>query len=62
MFFTEYLYYLPQAILAAILIVAVIGLIKISPIIKAWKIQKHDAIISIITFLTTLSFAPHLEI
>lgn len=61
-FLTVYLYHLPMAILAAILIVAVMGLVKVEPIIKAWKIQKHDAVIAVVTFLTTLAFSPHLEI
>ncbi len=62
LFFTEYLYYLPNATLAAIIIAAVAGLIKIHPISKAWKIQKSDAIVSIITFIATIAFAPHLEV
>ncbi len=61
LFFTKYLYHLPNATLAAIIIAAVAGLFKIYPIKKAWKIQKSDAIISIITFIATIVFAPHLE-
>ncbi len=61
LFFTKYLEQLPEAVLSAIIIVAVIWLIKRWPIIKSWKIQKTDAIVSIITFLSTLFFAPHLE-
>jgi len=60
-FFTKYLYYLPDAILSAVIIIAVVSLIKINPIIKAWKIQKSDAIVSIITFLSTIYFYPNLE-
>jgi len=33
---------MPMVILAAIILVAVIELIKINPIIKAFKIEKHD--------------------
>ena len=62
LFFTPYLYYLPHAILSAIIIIAVTWLIKTWPIIKAWKIQKSDAIISIITFIVTLIYSPNLEI
>jgi SulP family sulfate permease len=50
MYLTPLLYHLPFATLAAIIIVAVISLIKIHPIINAWKVEKHDAIIAIITF------------
>jgi len=62
LFFTEYLYHLPNAVLSAMIIMAVVWLIHIEPIIKSWKIQKTDAFISIITFIVTLAFAPHLEV
>ena len=61
LFLTPILYHLPLATLAAIIIVAVFNLIKIDPIIKAWKIEKHDAIVAIITFSLTMIFAPNLE-
>jgi len=62
LFFTPYLYHLPSAILSAIIIIAVVWLIKTEPIIKSWKIQKTDAIVSIITFFVTLIYSPHLEV
>lgn len=61
LFLTPLMYHLPQATLAAVIIMAVIGLIKIEPITHAFKIQKHDGIVSIITFVATLYFAPNLE-
>jgi SulP family sulfate permease len=61
LFLTPLLYHLPQATLAAVIITAVINLIKFNPIKYAWKVQKHDAIISVITFLVTLLLAPELE-
>jgi len=42
MYLTPALYYLPHATLAAIIIVAVAALLKVKPIIKAYKIQKSD--------------------
>ncbi len=60
-FLTPLLYHLPQATLAAVIIMAVINLIKIDPIIHAWKAQPHDAIVAVITFVLTLVFAPHLD-
>ncbi len=60
-FFTPLLYYLPQAVLAAIIMIAVIGLINFSGFIHAYKAQKYDGIIGLITFLSTLIFAPHLD-
>jgi len=61
LFFTPLLYHLPQAVLAAIIMVAVIGLINVSGFVHAWKAQRHDGIISVITFVSTLLFAPHLD-
>lgn len=61
LFLTPLIYHLPQATLATIIIMAVVNLVKIEPIIHAWKIQKHDAIASIATFVATLYFAPNLE-
>lgn len=61
LFLTPLLHHLPQATLAAIIIVAVASLVKIQPIIDAWKIEKHDWIIAIVVFIVTLVSAPHLE-
>ncbi len=61
LFFTPLLYYLPKAVLAAVIISAVIGLINFKPIILAWKAQRHDGISALATFVATLLFAPHLE-
>lgn len=58
LFFTEYLYHLPQAVLAIIVMMAVFSLIRIDPIIHAWKIDRSGAVIGIITFLSTLIMAP----
>lgn len=61
LFFTPLLYHLPQPTLAAVIILAVFNLIKFKPIKYAWRVQKHDAIVSVITFVLTLLWAPHLE-
>ena len=58
---TPLLYYLPQATLAAVIMMAVIGLVNIAPIKHAWHANKHDGSVSIITFVLTLAFAPHLD-
>ncbi|MBE9502605.1 MAG: SulP family inorganic anion transporter [Proteobacteria bacterium] len=62
LFFTPLLYYLPQSVLAAIIMMAVIGLVNASGFIHAWKAQWYDGFISIVTFLCTLLYAPHLHI
>ncbi len=61
LFFTPLLYHLPQAVLAAVIMMAVIGLINVSGFIHAWRAQWYDGAISIISFLATLAFAPHLD-
>ncbi|WP_338670057.1 SulP family inorganic anion transporter [Pseudodesulfovibrio methanolicus] len=61
LFFTPLLYHLPQAVLAAVIMMAVIGLINASGFIHAWKAQWYDGAISILSFVCTLAFAPHLD-
>ena len=61
LFFTPLLYHLPQSVLAAVIMMAVIGLINVSGFIHAWKAQWYDGLFSIITFLATLITAPHLD-
>jgi len=61
LFFTPLLYHLPQAVLAAVIMIAVIGLVNTSGFIHAWKAKRADGIISVISFVCTLYFAPHLE-
>ncbi|MDX2457792.1 MAG: sulfate permease [Gammaproteobacteria bacterium] len=58
---TPLLYHLPQATLAAVIIMAVINLVKIEPIKHAWKVQRHDAAVALITFILTIIWAPHLD-
>lgn len=61
LFFTPLLYYLPQSVLAAIIMMAVMGLINVPGFIHALKVQWYDGVISLITFVSTLIFAPHLD-
>ncbi len=61
LFLTPLLYHLPQAVLAAVIMMAVIGLVNTKGFVHAWHSQKHDGIISVITFLVTLAYAPHLD-
>ncbi len=61
LFFTPLLYHLPQAVLAAVIMMAVIGLVNVSGFIHAWRAQWYDGAISIISFVATLMLAPHLE-
>lgn len=61
LFFTPLLYHLPQATLAAVIMMAVIGLVNTKGFVHSWKAQWYDGAISIITFLVTLAYAPHLD-
>ena len=61
LFFTPLLHHLPQCTLAAVIMMAVIGLIQPAGFLHSWKVAKYDGAISIITFLATLAFAPHLD-
>ena len=61
LFLTPLLYHLPQAVLAAVIIMAVIGLINFDAIKHAWQANKHDGIASVVTFVATLAAAPHLD-
>lgn len=61
LFLTPLLYHLPQATLAAVIVVAVVNLIKIEPIKHAWKVHRHDGVVAVVVFAVTLFFAPHLE-
>jgi SulP family sulfate permease len=61
LFLTPLLYHLPQAVLAAVIIMAVIGLINFEAVKHAWKASRHDGIAAVATFVATLGFAPHLD-
>ncbi len=61
LFFTPLLYHLPQSVLAAVIMMAVIGLINVSGFVHAWEAQWYDGAIAIISFVFTLAFAPHLD-
>ncbi len=60
MFLTDYLYHLPKAVLAAIVMSAVFGLIDYKSMVHAWKVRRTDGIVGLITFVTTLIMAPKL--
>lgn len=54
LFLTPLFYFLPKATLAAIIIVAVSGLIDIHTIKRVWRYSKKDAMALLITFLAVL--------
>jgi sulfate permease, SulP family len=62
LFFTPLLFHLPQSVLAAVIMMAVIGLVNVSGFVHAWHAKWYDGAISIVSFVATLVFAPHLHI
>lgn len=62
LFLTPLFYHLPEAVLAAIIIMAVVGLINFKAIHHAWLASRHDGIAAVVTFVATLAVAPNLDI
>lgn len=61
LFLTPLLYNLPQSVLAAIIMMAVVSLINVDGLVHAWKAKRSDGVITLISFVCTLIFAPHLD-
>ena len=59
---TPLLFYLPQATLAAVIMMAVAGLINVKPMLHAWQANRHDGIVTVVAFVFTLALAPELEL
>ena len=59
---TPLLYYLPQATLAVVIIAAVVGLVRIRPLVTAWRVRTFDGLIGVATFVGTLALAPDLHL
>jgi len=62
MWMTPLLYHLPSATLAVVIIMSVLGLMRIAPIYRMWRTHRHDGIVTVVAFATTLLAAPHLEV
>jgi SulP family sulfate permease len=61
LFFTPLLYHLPKPVLAAIIMMAVLGLINVGVIRRAWLANRDDGIAAVTTFAATLAFAPSIQ-
>ena len=62
LFFTSLLFHLPKPVLAAIIMMAVISLINWQSIRNAWLVSRDDGLAAIVTFFSTLAFAPNIQI
>ena len=58
--FTPVLRHVPQAVLAAIVVAAVVGLLKPREFLRLWHISRVEAVIAAITFGITIAAAPAL--
>ena len=61
LFLTDYLYTLPKATLAVIILLAVTSLITPKALKHTWQASKFDGIVALTTFVITLVAAPHLD-
>ncbi|MCX8086526.1 MAG: SulP family inorganic anion transporter [Rhodocyclaceae bacterium] len=61
LFLTPYLYHLPKAVLAVIILLAVTGLITPAALKHTWQASKLDGTVAAVTFVVTLIAAPHLD-
>lgn len=60
MFLTPALSYVPKGVLAAVVIAAVLGLIKPRLFVSLWRLHRVEAVIAGITFVVTLLSAPRI--
>ncbi len=61
LFLTPYLYHLPKAVLAVIILLAVTSLITPAALRHTWQASRADGMTALVTFIATLAFAPHLD-
>jgi sulfate permease, SulP family len=61
LFLTPALAHVPRAALAAVVVVAVMGLIKPSAFVRLWRISKVECATALVTFALTLWFAPRID-
>jgi len=61
LFLTDFLYHLPKATLAIIILLAVTSLITPKALKHTWQASKLDGIVAGVTFFITLIAAPHLD-
>lgn len=55
LFLTPLFYFLPKAVLAAVIMTAVFGLIDVAEIRRLWTVDRADLVLLVLTFVATLS-------
>lgn len=61
LYLTPLLYHLPKPVLAAVIMMAVAGLINIGALRRAWCASRDDGLAGVVTFAATLAFAPNIQ-
>ncbi len=61
LFLTPLLYHLPKPVLAAVIMMAVVGLINVGALKRAWSASRDDGVAALTTFVATLAFAPNIQ-
>lgn len=62
LFFTSLLHHLPKPVLAAIIITALLNLLDYKSIARSWLTRRDDGVAAVITFVSTLAFAPNIQV
>lgn len=52
---------LPQAMLAAFVIAAVLGLLEVRPFVELWRFSRPQFVVALVTFVATIALAPRVE-
>lgn len=55
LFLTPLFNYLPKAVLAAIIVTAVLGLIEVGEVRRLWRVKRSDLVFLVVTFAATLA-------
>ena len=59
--FANFLAPLPIAVLSALVMTAVAGLVRTGPILALWRLSRPQFLVAAATFVLTLALAPHIE-
>jgi SulP family sulfate permease len=57
---TPLLFYVPRAVLSAVVVAAVASLFKPAIVLKLWRIDRVEAVIALVTFAVTIASAPRI--
>ena len=60
LFLTPALYHVPRAVLAAVVVAAVMGLVQPRAFVRLWQVSRIEAITALVTFAVTLLTAPRI--